>query len=636
MSIALLLIAAPLSAQVASKIPGIKNDLAKAANDTDRVDALSELCFNYSTVDVDTALFFGNQAMQLSTKINYIKGIADSYNNLGWAYFKLLNMRKAEEYFKRSLEYFKQTGIKKYIKIPLANLGSLYMDETEYAKSMDCFMQVLRYDDEIKEEGKDETNTQINKAATLHQVGRLYNLMKKPGEARKYFLQALQISKSISSDIHIGENQMSIGNTYQAEGDQQSALRYYDESLQVLQKAGDKYRIGLVHENMANSYLRLKNNNEAIRQYKLAKENYLMLKSKADMFYVCIGLSEVYSAIKDSTGGITVLNEALQYATDLNNKDFMQQVVTGLSDFYKDHQDFKKAYEYLDSSYKIKDSLFTREKADALAKLQTQFETERKEKQIELLKKDQQLNLESLQKHTTFRYSAYIIICLLALTAFLIINRYRYIHRNKRLTEIGQMRNNIARDLHDDIGSTLTSINILSEVALQQSVQANSSTRNIQKIKERSADIMDRMNDIVWAINPANDALDKIILRMKEFGNELCEQAGISCNFREQGDINSIILLLKQRSDLYLIFKEALNNAVKYSDARSVEILIKKDGNNLHLAIADNGKGFDTSGSFKGNGLKNMNSRAAEINAILSIRSISGEGTNITLDIPIT
>ncbi|MEP7142468.1 MAG: ATP-binding protein, partial [Ferruginibacter sp.] len=142
--------------------------------------------------------------------------------------------------------------------------------------------------------------------------------------------------------------------------------------------------------------------------------------------------------------------------------------------------------------------------------------------------------------------------------------------------------------------------------------------------------------DIVWAINPANDALDKIILRMKEFGNELCEQSGIQYNFDEQGDLLNVTLPLRQRSDLYLIFKEALNNAVKHSEAKTIYILMKKEAGNLHLTIADDGKGFNTSHSSRGNGLKNMSSRAVEINAILKTHSVAGNGTNITLDIPIT
>ncbi len=331
------------------------------------------------------------------------------------------------------------------------------------------------------------------------------------------------------------------------------------------------------------------------------------------------------------------MNDALQYASELNNKSNYQQAVLGLSDFYKSYGNYKKAYEYLDSANKLKDSLVSKEKQDELIRLQTQFETERKEKQIELLQKGKLLDQASLQRHKIFQYAAFVIIGLLILIGFLIINRYRTVQRAKRLTEIEQMRNDIARDLHDDIGSTLTSINILSKVAMQQAGEVEGASLNIQKIKDRSADIMDRMNDIVWAINLANDALDKVLLRMKEFANELCEQSGIQCNFSEPGpEISDVSLPLNHRSDLYLIFKEALNNSVKHSGAKAIDISLKKEGDHLRLAISDDGKGFIADQSFSGNGLKNMSTRAREINAGLKINSINGSGTSITLDIPIT
>ena len=140
-------------------------------------------------------------------------------------------------------------------------------------------------------------------------------------------------------------------------------------------------------------------------------------------------------------------------------------------------------------------------------------------------------------------------------------------------------------------------------------------------IKEYSGRMMESMSDIVWAINPANDTLDKMILRMKEFAAEILEPARMNYFFRTNENINMIKLNPEQRKDLFLMFKEALANAAKYSEATEVHIDLERENNLLRLNISDNGKGFDANLEHKGNGLKNMRSRAARLNANLSINS---------------
>lgn len=206
---------------------------------------------------------------------------------------------------------------------------------------------------------------------------------------------------------------------------------------------------------------------------------------------------------------------------------------------------------------------------------------------------------------------------------------------SKYLTE-EKLRSKIARDLHDEIGSTLTGINILSKVAMQEGLDEATMKGYLQKIKDNSGNIMERMSDIIWAINPVNDSFDKIILRMKEFTAEMLEPAGINYYFNEEGLLDQARLNLEQRKDIYLVFKEALNNAVKYSNATEVNIVLRGGADGLKMIIMDNGDGFDTRTAYPGNGIKNMQGRAAGMSAVLSVDSIKGTGTTIALEVPIT
>lgn len=199
-----------------------------------------------------------------------------------------------------------------------------------------------------------------------------------------------------------------------------------------------------------------------------------------------------------------------------------------------------------------------------------------------------------------------------------------------------RLRSKIARDLHDEIGSTLTSINILSKVAMQGIGKGENIRPYLQKIKDNSGNIMERMSDIVWAINPVNDNFDKVVLRMKEFAAEILEPAGINYYFSEEGVPESTRLKLEFRKDIYLIFKEAVNNAVKYSGATEINVILHKVDDRLKMTIIDNGNGFNVNTVQRGNGINNMQSRAAGLNGTFFIHSVAGTGTTVTLDMVIT
>jgi signal transduction histidine kinase/ligand-binding sensor domain-containing protein len=210
---------------------------------------------------------------------------------------------------------------------------------------------------------------------------------------------------------------------------------------------------------------------------------------------------------------------------------------------------------------------------------------------------------------------------------------YRY-QLNKKL-EVERIRLRIARDLHDDIGSALTSINVLSKVALSKGSDQRELSGYLSKIKDSTMITMESMSDIVWAINPKNDKLEALVSRMKEFVVDICEAQGIELNFLLPAELEKVSLDLSKRKNLFLIFKEAVNNAVKYSYCSLLHIEFEKTGHKLRMMIKDNGNGFDQSVTTQGNGLVNMKDRATECSGVLHIES-SGNGTSIILEMPLT
>lgn len=201
---------------------------------------------------------------------------------------------------------------------------------------------------------------------------------------------------------------------------------------------------------------------------------------------------------------------------------------------------------------------------------------------------------------------------------------------------IEQVRTNIARDLHDDIGSALTSINVLSQVALRKGDVNQVLTDYLKLINQTSTGSMENMSDIVWAINPRNDKLDALMSRMKEFAANLCEALNIELDFHLPTQLENIPLELSVRKNLFLIFKEAVNNAVKYSGCTVLKARFSLDDARLAMIIDNNGFGFDWEIENSGNGLRNMRERALECNGEFHIHSTpTGNGTTIMVKIPI-
>ena len=208
---------------------------------------------------------------------------------------------------------------------------------------------------------------------------------------------------------------------------------------------------------------------------------------------------------------------------------------------------------------------------------------------------------------------------------------YRY--RVTRLLEVANMRTRIATDLHDDIGANLTKIAILSEVAKQQHGDGHDDSP-LSAIARISRESVAAMSDIVWAINPQRDHLIDLVRRMRREAEELFTARDIKLTFQAPGEEQDLRLGVDVRRDLFLIFKEAINNAARHSGCKQVMIGFRIEGPWLKLQIADDGTGFDISTESDGSGLENMRQRSAALGGEFNIRSGANEGTTIRLIVP--
>jgi len=141
------------------------------------------------------------------------------------------------------------------------------------------------------------------------------------------------------------------------------------------------------------------------------------------------------------------------------------------------------------------------------------------------------------------------------------------------------------------------------------------------------------MSDIVWAINPQRDRLVDLIRRMRQHAEEILTGRGVRVIFTEPEDLN-VRLDINVRRDVFLIFKEAMNNVARHAGCTTVEIDLRVDASTLRLAIQDDGRGFDADRVYDGSGLVSMRQRATRLAGRCEVRSTVGGGTTVLITLP--
>lgn len=196
-----------------------------------------------------------------------------------------------------------------------------------------------------------------------------------------------------------------------------------------------------------------------------------------------------------------------------------------------------------------------------------------------------------------------------------------------------QVRNRIAADLHDEVGSNLNSIAIFVEVLRKKAPPEMLPV--LEKIIANSKESVALMQDTVWTINPKNDNIYKLFDRMESFASGMLSSREIGFDFKVETDLGQVNFTMDQRKSIYLIFKEAINNIVKHAEASMVKVHVSRLKDIIQIGIEDDGVGFDIGAERDGNGLDNFKERAQEAGIALFIESERGKGTRLKTQIAV-
>ncbi len=598
--------------------------------DTTAVKILNSLSVAYRGNNPDKAMDYANQCLALSEQIGYKKGMGDAYGNMGAINEMRGDHLPALNFNEKALKIRLEILDKKGIAGCYNDIGVIYYNQGNYPEALKNYLAAFK----IKEEIGDKQGI----ANAYGNIGNIYSSQENYPEALKNYFAALKIYEEIGIKYGIAIGYDNIGETYSDQGNYPEALKNFFVALNIKEKIGDKGGIAESYHYIGDNYLKQGNYPEALKNQFAALKIQEEIGDKNSIALSFVSIGDIYTGQKKYNDASEYFHKALSLSKELGSLNLIGDCYSGFAKLDSAQGNFHKSLEHYKLYIVYRDSIANTENAKKIVALQMNYDFGKKQDSLNVMqaKKDIAAQKElNRQKFVRNRFIGGTILFLLLAGAAILFFIDR-IQRNRK-KQMEAVRARISRDLHDDMGSTLQSISVMSEIArMKSSSNTSESIPFLEKIGSASREMIDKMTDIVWAVNPQNDNFENIMLHMRAFGGELLSGKDIALHFKADSDLNSIMLSMEKRKSFFLVYKEALNNTYKYSAAKNVNVEISKTNHALKLIVEDDGVGFNMNEDrlkTGGNGLKNMSTRAAELNGNILITSEPGHGTKISLSV---
>jgi signal transduction histidine kinase len=582
------------------------------------------VALHQTTGRIDSAKYYLDQLEILAQNPANKKAAINYANSAGLFYKNQGKIKEALPYLLDALRLL-ENGDKTARAGQLLNVGNAYYNLGELKNAADYHLKALTLFEEVK--------NKRGQSFCLNSLGNDYMDLKQYAVAEKYILQSESLKEELGDKRGLLNSWMGLGIVYQQTNRADLSMLYFDKALVrarelklVLEEARALFNIGSLLKQTKKNDASTQTFSEALTLARQIGDSSLVSRIKT--YLIALQNDKLLETKEEQT-----LLHNIKISGEAGSIDNTAEAHLMLAEWYASRKQFDKAYENLKQGQQLTDSIKGNKVILQLKKLEEEYNTEKKEKEIALLKKDQELQTLALSRQRVIITLGIIALISILVIGALLVNRYRVMNRTKRMVEIEKVRNHIARDLHDDIGSTLSSINIMSQLALQENGNAGT---HLKKIANHSARMMENMSDIVWSINPKNDSLEQVVMKMKEFAAEILEPKNIDYSFEIADSIMALTLDVEKRKNIFLIFKEAINNAAKYSEGDKLTVSLSVQQQKLSLSVRDNGKGFNPALGTMGNGLKNMEDRAVAMHGKMTRISEPGKGTDIQLEMPLT
>lgn len=495
-------------------------------------------------------------------------------NDMGYLEAAAGNYLEATRWYRKSISIFENIGEKIGLANTLANLSNAYLEMEEYNRAL----------------------------LSAHQSMSIRNdLGDKDG---------LTFLLGILTKVHFQLKQI-------------DSAKFYQESYISLAKASGRKKT------LADSYLHLGQILQEAKQTKQALANY----RQGIYLATSIKHPKIFEFHKAAASHLLEMNDPITAAAHLDtlsqiahktsNSAHWSEYYQLLSKSHELNNDYKSAMEAYKLSIEYKQKVVSESVKKQVAQMELQYELQKKGTEL--------AQLAASKAKSRLWYNIVILICCVFIfVGLLLFYRYRYQQKIAYKNHLLKERNRISAELHDEVGSALSAINLISYSGISnQNKSGIQLKQSLVIINQHAKQLMESISDLVWSMHPDNEQLERLVVRMKSFAAEVFEAVDVSFTFEYVETLTPLKMAPSLRKDLYLIFKELVNNVAKYANASKVKIVITHDENSILLHLEDNGCGFDQNKVIKGNGFDNIANRAAAHQGTAQWESKLGEGTKV-------
>jgi signal transduction histidine kinase len=613
-------------------VDSLKVQLKNSKEIEDQAVIYSELTWYWAMINLDSAIEYGQKSLALAQKTGNKKLIGQAHSDLGNALMQKGNFADSKSQYSLAIEVRSSIGDSAGVAGAKSNLGSVYQRLFQMDSAMSNYLFALNYYEKTGNERY--INYVKNNLAVLHEDMRNY-----PKALEIYAeVAAYREKNQMIPDLAMVYNNM--GNIHKSTKEYEKSEDFFKKALENGLKAGDSLVLSVTYNNLATLYNAMNRPDEAIQTALIGIKIAEKVNSTFDQATMEYCLANAYSKKKDFPRSKSLYLKSIATMEELDAKEEVASMYLRLIPVYAALNMPDSAQFYTDLYIDYRNSLTENQIEQLTAELETKYETAKKDEEIA----SQQL---AIRNKNIQLYGSLLLALTLGIVGYLLFTQQKL--KNRQLEQEGELkaalakidtqnklqeqRMLISRDLHDNIGAQLTFIISAIENLKYFEPIKEQLTPRYDSIASFTKQTITELRDTIWAMNTGEVTWESLTERIRNYLNQASvSKPSIHFDFHVSENIPLTQSIPSAKSiQILRIVQEAVQNAVKYSEASEVEIHLDSTGKELLINVKDNGIGFNEAEIKAGNGLYNMRKRAEELGGILEIQASAAEGTSVTL-----
>lgn len=594
-------------------IDSLKIRLALVEDEQERSKIAKLIGDNYYSINQDSIIVYYELAEKyanLSTT-TFVDDI-DILRGYGYYNTSLTNdYEKAIIYYEEAIQIAKKNNDRRNIALIQNDLGIIFWKKGIYEKAIEYHFMADKIAEDI-----DDANLRMR---TLLSLGVIHNEALRNEEAKIYYEEALLLAKGVGHQRAIGVIQNNIGQVLQDIGDYTNSQTQFQKALIIFQNLSDDYWKGLCYYNLGNNSFLQKEYKTTIDYYNKALTLNKILQDKDREVMILSGLAQTYEALKQYKIAIQYALKGEKLLKEFDTQLHHSTLISILARCYQGQGNFEKSNIYYQKNFNSTNIIESENQEQVLAKMKAMYTNEKKNNLIDQLEIINKQELIKRQRATyIFRFTSLIFLFILALLGLLF-----YVLKLRQLNKYNALRSKLTYDLHDNIGSSLNQIKILSS-KLNNNVSEIGEQNNLSKIsriKTISNDLISNMYDLIWSIDKDKESLEDLIAHMRDHASNVFSPMDLPFKMKINSNYKNKVIDADVKNNIYAVYKEAINNVVKHTRPALVYIYIDVINNQMNLKV-ENDKSVTLDDQYSSKkGLLSMVQRAKSIGGKLNIEN---------------